>query len=194
MSPRMGLTREKIMETAGEIADKNGIESVTIANLAKTLNIRPPSLYNHIKGLDELRTVMAAHSLNLLHGEMKSGVGNKKEDEAVLALGTAYLRFARSHPGLYEGALLSPDPENQDVQEAGNRIVELALDTLVYLKLPQEDAIHTVRGLRSLFHGFASLEHKSGFGLGLSVDQSYQMMIETFLTGVRLNNQQKTER
>jgi AcrR family transcriptional regulator len=191
MSPRMGLTRDKIIETAGEMADQKGIEEVTIANLAKTLKIRPPSLYNHIKGLNELRTVLAVHGLESLYENMKAAFIGEAGGEAVQALGASYLKFARKHPGLYEAALLSPDPNGVEVQAAGNRIVELALDSLAYLELPKENALHAVRGLRSLFHGFASLEQKGGFGLELSVDQSFSMMIESFLSGVRLKQEKE---
>ncbi|MGF2614919.1 TetR/AcrR family transcriptional regulator [Rossellomorea aquimaris] len=185
MSPRMGLTKDKIMKTAAEMADVEGIESVTIANLAKKLKIQPPSLYNHIRGLNELRTVMAVQGLNKLHFEMKEALEGKEGDEAVHALGASYLAFSRNHPGLYEAGLLAPDPENSDVQTAGNQIVELALETLSYLNLSPKEALHAVRGLRSVFHGFASLERKGGFGMDLSVDESFQRMIETFLRGIR---------
>lgn len=50
MSPRIGLTLPKIVETAAEIADTNGIQEVTLASLAQRLGIRSPSLYNHVKG------------------------------------------------------------------------------------------------------------------------------------------------
>ncbi|WP_409253026.1 TetR/AcrR family transcriptional regulator [Bacillus sp. SCS-153A] len=185
MSPRMGLTKDKIVDTAGKMADRNGMESVTIANLAKELQIRPPSLYNHIKGLDELKTILAVHALNGLYQDMKSATEEKEGDDAVQALGTSYFSFARKHPGLYEAALLAPDPRDNDVQEAGSQIVHLALETLKYLELSKEDALHAVRGMRSLFHGFASLEQKSGFGLDLSVDESLERMVRTFLIGIK---------
>ncbi len=37
MSPRIGLTLQKIVETAAEIADANGIQEVTLASLAQRL-------------------------------------------------------------------------------------------------------------------------------------------------------------
>ncbi|RIW33310.1 TetR/AcrR family transcriptional regulator [Bacillus salacetis] len=186
MSPRMGLTRMKVVDTAGEMADHKGIEYVTIANLAKELEIRPPSLYNHIKGLNELRTEMAVQGLNGLYSEMKSGAEGKEGDDSIQSLGASYLNYARKHPGLYEAALLAPDPRDEEVQNAGNQIVNLSLEELKYLKLSPENALHAVRGLRSLFHGFASLEHKGGFGLDLSVEESLRRMIGAFLSGMRV--------
>ncbi|WP_187445004.1 TetR/AcrR family transcriptional regulator [Rossellomorea vietnamensis] len=190
MSPRMGLTKDKIMETAANMADSDGIGSVTIANLAKKLKIQPPSLYNHIQGLNELKTVMAIYGLNQLHDEMKEALGGKEGDKAVHALGDSYLAFSRSHPGLYEAALLAPEPGNTDVQAAGNRIVELALGTLHYLEISEQDALHAVRGLRSVFHGFASLENKGGFEMDLSINESFQRMIDVFLKGIKTGGKQ----
>ena len=37
MSPRIGLTLPKIVETAAEIADTNGIQEVTLASVAQRL-------------------------------------------------------------------------------------------------------------------------------------------------------------
>ena len=53
--PKVGLEINEILEAAGEIADVHGMREVTLANLAKKLNIRPPSLYNHFEGLGGLR-------------------------------------------------------------------------------------------------------------------------------------------
>ena len=42
MSPRIGLTLQKIVETAAEIADTNGIQEVTLASLPQRLGyVRP---------------------------------------------------------------------------------------------------------------------------------------------------------
>ncbi len=55
MSPRMGITQEKIIDTAAAFVDEEGFSALTIATLSKKLNIRPPSLYNHVSGLLEIQ-------------------------------------------------------------------------------------------------------------------------------------------
>lgn len=55
MTPRPGLDLDTILQATTKMADTQGIDEVTLASLAKTLNIRPPSLYNHINGLPALR-------------------------------------------------------------------------------------------------------------------------------------------
>jgi hypothetical protein len=46
--------------------------------------------------------------------------------------------------------------------------------------LQGEDALHATRGLRSLVHGFATLEAAGGFGLPLDCDESFRRLVEMF--------------
>jgi len=51
--------------------------------------------------------------------------------------------------------------------------------------LQGEDALHAARSLRSLVHGFATLEIAGGFGLPLDCDESFRRLVEMFLNGLR---------
>ncbi|WP_456277339.1 WHG domain-containing protein [Bacillus sp. AK128] len=184
MSPRMGLDKGTIIEVAVELANHEGMEGVTLATLAKRLNIRTPSLYNHIEGLDDLRSELALTGMNRLLHVLKIAVMNKTGDEAVHAMSIAYIQFSRQNPGLYELTLAAPNPEDTEIQQAGNSIVELIIQVLKDYKLDEEAAIHAVRGLRSLLHGFASLEQKQAFGLPVDLDKSLHLLIKTFLAGL----------
>src|SRR6516165_3304719 len=101
MSPRIGLTLQKIVDTAAEIADTNGVQDVTLASLSQRLGIRSPSLYNHVKGLQDVRKNLGVYGIEKLHGALKDAVEGKSMDEAIHALGEAYVSFVRKHPGLY---------------------------------------------------------------------------------------------
>jgi len=51
--PRVALlSRDAIADAALRLIDKNG--KVTVSEVAKALNVSPPSLYNHVSGLDEI--------------------------------------------------------------------------------------------------------------------------------------------
>jgi len=50
--------------------------------------------------------------------------------------------------------------------------------------LPEDEALHAVRSLRSILHGFASLEQKGGFGMPLSTDETLDFLIRTFVLGL----------
>jgi len=186
LSPRVGITIETILQAAAEIADQDGFHSVSLATLSKKLNIRTPSIYNHINGLDGLRTRLASFSIMKLHASLTLAVTGRSGDEAVFELAKSYLLFARTHPGLYEATLMAPNPDDEDVIKAGESIVDLCVRVLRAYELGEAATLHAIRGLRSLLHGFASLEQKQGFQLSLDKDRSFELLIENFVHGIHL--------
>lgn len=195
MSPRIGLDLPTILQAAAELADKHGFDAVTLASLSRKLGIRPPSLYNHVDGLQDLRKKLAIYGIRRLHDALTRAAVGRSGDDAVRALGEAYVAFVRNHPGLYEATLRAPDPKDPEVQRAGKETADLVVRVLNAYGLEEEAALHTVRGLRSLFHGFASLEQKGGFGLPLNPDKSFRLMIDTFLEGIhRMKPLDKTDK
>lgn len=185
MSPRIGkVTIESILQAAEEIADAYGINEVTLASLAKKLEIRTPSLYNHVDGLPELQKRLAIYGMEQLHSALTQATIGVAGDAAVRALGEAYITFARKHPGLYEATFISHNLNDMEVEKAGAKIVDLSVRVLRTYGLDDETALHSTRGLRSIFHGFASLEQKGGFGLPLDVDMSFELLIDTYLVGL----------
>jgi AcrR family transcriptional regulator len=53
------LTRDRITTAAIDIADRDGIESVSMRKLAQGLGVDPMSLYNHVRDKDDLLDAMA---------------------------------------------------------------------------------------------------------------------------------------
>lgn len=184
MSPRAGITLAAILEAAVQIVDIEGVEALSLAVLAQKLNIRPPSLYNHVNGLPGLRSKLSVYGLEKLYKELTRAAVGRSGDEAVRALAGAYLAFARQHPGLYETTLRSPDLQDSEWIQGGSQVVELVMQVFRHYGMEEDTALHTVRGFRSLVHGFASLEQGGGFGMPLDLDVSFGMLVDTFLAGL----------
>src|ERR671930_2695085 len=55
---RKPLTRERVLEKAIALADKNGIEAVSMRNLGQALGVEAMSLYNHVANKGELVATM----------------------------------------------------------------------------------------------------------------------------------------
>ncbi|WP_244658397.1 TetR-like C-terminal domain-containing protein [Priestia megaterium] len=167
------------------MANREGFYAVTIASLSKELNVRPPSLYNHIKGLEELRKELALSGLQQLYHLLKSAVEHASREDAVYRLSKAYVSFVRKSPGIYEAtATVAPRIQDEEVQKASDNIVFLVLEVLKPYQLPENEALHAVRSLRSILHGFSSLEQKGGFGMSLSTDETLDFLIRTFALGL----------
>ena len=51
---RVPLTRQKVLSAALKMADKGGIEALSMRNLAQALKVEAMSLYNHVKGKEDI--------------------------------------------------------------------------------------------------------------------------------------------
>lgn len=180
---RKAIDLPSIIQTAVKLANTNGLANVTLASLANELGIKTPSLYNHIDGMNGLRKQLALYGMKELYDRMVEASIGKAGDKALHSLGFAYVAFARENPGLYEATLsASVDPE---IGAAGDMIIKLLLSVLEEYNLTNEDAYHIIRGIRSLLHGFASLERVGGFGLSLDHDESLDRLLRTYLLGLQ---------
>ena len=55
----MGMERkEEIIQAALRLASKNGIDNVSMSQIAMQLGIKKPSLYNHFRSKDEIVKAM----------------------------------------------------------------------------------------------------------------------------------------
>ncbi|WP_276735032.1 TetR/AcrR family transcriptional regulator [Bacillus sp. (in: firmicutes)] len=187
MSPRIGLSQKMIVDAAAEIADQEGLNSVTLAALSKKMNVRPPSLYNHINGLQAIRTELAVSGLTRLYEQMAVSVTEQKRDAAMLSLAHAYVDFAVENPGYYEASLLKVQDERAEI--VSEEIVRLVSKLLIENGYANDKtAIHATRGLRSLLHGFTALIAKEAFEREEDISESLSYSIRTFLSGLLINN------
>ncbi|WP_248929223.1 TetR/AcrR family transcriptional regulator [Paenibacillus hamazuiensis] len=184
MAYRQGLDKTVVLRAAAEIADSVGLEQVTLAALAQKLNVKTPSLYNHVNGLPGLRKELALHGLTLLKEELADAVLGKAGDDALLAVGWAFVTFARNRPGLYEATISAPDPQDPELVRASEDVVGLLYRILEPYRLSTDDAVHVIRGLRSLVHGFAMLELKHGFGMDIDRDESLRRLLAIYIAGI----------
>jgi AcrR family transcriptional regulator len=183
--PRAGLDPQTVLLAAAELADQHGLERLTLAMLAQKLGVRTPSLYNHVGGLPELRRRLTLHGMNRLKEALTRAATGRAGDDAVRAMAEAYLAFARQHPGLYEATQRSLDRADAETAQAAAGVIEPVLRVLEACGLEGDQAIHAVRGFRSLLHGFASIERQGGFGIALDLDESFRLLVDLFARGMR---------
>ena len=52
--PRSPLTKDRVLKAAIRLADKGGIDSLSMRKLGQELGVEAMSLYNHVKNKDEV--------------------------------------------------------------------------------------------------------------------------------------------
>jgi AcrR family transcriptional regulator len=184
MVRRRNLDRSAIVAAAAAIADAQGLDQLTLAAVAARLEVRVPSLYNHVAGLDGLRREVALMGMRRLTDSLRRAAVGKARGEAIMALALAFREFVRAHYGLYQAALKAPDPEDRELFDAGEEVVQVVALILEPYHFSGEDLTHALRGLRSIVHGFASLERAGGFGRREDCDESFRRLVQTFIDGL----------
>ncbi len=183
MGTRAGLTREAVVAAAAVIADSEGIAALTLARLASELEIKPPSLFNHVAGLPALRRELRLLALRELCDALTRASVGKSRADGVRALARAYRAFVKKHPGIYAETLSAAD-DDPEVAAVADRIIEVCSAVMSGYQLKREEAIHALRAMRSLGHGFATLEAARGFGIPVNIDESYTWFVENFIAGL----------
>jgi len=184
MSHRVGLDQARVVEAAAKLIDEEGLEQLSLGHLAERLGVRTPSLYNHVAGLPGLKHDLTLYCLHdVLDRILRATVG-KSRAEAIFALATTYLAYGRETPGRYALTLQAPDPGDQELQTIAQQLIDVIRAVLAPYRLSEEDAIHAIRGIRSIVHGFISLEMSGGFGLPVDLDASFHWLINLFIAGL----------
>jgi AcrR family transcriptional regulator len=185
MGRSAGLTSERVVAAAAELADRQGPAELTLAQVAAHLGVKLPSLYNHVDGLPGLQRALAALALSELRSALAEATIGRARDEAIHALADAYRAYVLAHPGRYAAMVRAPNPDDVELQRLSQGVVEVVILVLAPYGLSPDDSIHAVRGLRSLCHGFASIEAAGGFGLALDRDESFRRMVATYALGLQ---------
>jgi len=174
---RKGLTREQLVAEAALLADEVGLEKLSLSVLADRLEVRSPSLYNHVDGLAGLRRELSLLAANTLADLVAKAAHRRKGKNALVAMGDAFRNLSKNRPGLYASLIQAPAPGDTEMADAANRALEPLFGVLSELGCEGDQAIHAIRSLRSAVHGFALLEAAGGFGLPTDLDKSFHWMI-----------------
>jgi AcrR family transcriptional regulator len=174
-----------VVETAGSIADEEGLDTLTLTRVAKKLGTSQPALYRHVESFDDLIRSLGLQGREILAGRLaKSAIGVAGED-AVRAMGLAWRQMVVDHPGLYAATDRYPCAGDPELEAAVNRVVETLALALVDFDLSEDDKVHAARTMRSAFHGFSHLESGDGHPLEQNLDESFDHLIKLLCVGIR---------
>ncbi len=185
MPARAGLDRGAVVRAAAEILDEKGKPDITLAELAARLGVRTPSLYNHVAGLEDLMRAIGLYGVQELGQRIGRAAIGKAGPDAIVSICHAYRAFAHERPGLYLTSVGAPTDDEPDRVAASDEIIGILRLVLEPFGQDAKQQIHSIRVIRSLVHGFVSLELSGGFGLPIDVDQSFDYLLEMLTAGLQ---------
>ncbi|MGW4465742.1 TetR/AcrR family transcriptional regulator [Micromonospora sp. NPDC004704] len=181
--PRAGLSTPAVVSAALDVVDEQGAGALTLAAVAARTGVATPSLYKHVGNIAELRALVGVRVMTEMAERFGDAVIGRSGDEAVTVLMHTYRDYVREHPARY--AAMPADPlHDPAVVEAATRLLNVFLAVLRGYGLDHNAAIHATRCLRSIGHGFVSIEAGGGFGLPQDLDETYEQLIRMFVASL----------
>ena len=186
--PRAGLDKTLVVQAAAELVNAEGLQALSITCLSSRLGIQAPSIYNHVGGLPDLRRELSLLGLRRMGECMAEAAIGKSGPQALLAVAGAYRAFIKENPGVYSAGLPASgnmERVDEEIRQAEERVLHIVMSIIYSFGLEREDGLHAARALRSLVHGFATLEISGGFGLPLDLDESFRRLMELLIAGMQ---------
>jgi AcrR family transcriptional regulator len=177
--PKARLTPASVTEAGAALVDEIGFASLSMGLLAERLGVRTPSLYKHVSSQADLAHRIAVLAMTEVSEAIRDAIGGRAGRDALAAGAQAMRMYVREHPGRYAaGNAARPTGPDDPLIPADARVVASWAAMLRGYRLGSSQEIHALRMLRSILHGFATLEAADGFQIDTDVDDSFTWMID----------------
>lgn len=151
----MPLTRERVLRAAIELADRAGIDAVSMRRLGAELGVEAMSLYNHVPNKSALLDGIVETVINDI--DLPSDIRNWQA--CVREMARSYREAAHAHPNIVP--LVATRPFNTI---ASLRPVEAGFEIFKEAGFDPETAVHAFRTLAGFVTGYTLAETGTFFG------------------------------
>jgi AcrR family transcriptional regulator len=94
--------RERIVETALNILETEGVAALTMRRVASDVDYTAPIVYQHFANKNALVLELVAHGYGLMVAALTPVLDEPDVDRRMVRIASEYVRFAGQHPHLYE--------------------------------------------------------------------------------------------
>jgi AcrR family transcriptional regulator len=186
--PRAGLDPTSVTAAAAALVDEIGFENLSMGLLAERLGVKAPSLYKHVASQADLAHRIAVLALTEVADAIRDAIQGRAGSEALVRGAHAMRTYVLEHPGRYAaGNAARPTGPDDPLTPAVGRVLASWSAMLHGYHLDPDQEIHALRMLRSVLHGFATLEAIGSFQIDSAVDDSFTWMIGFIDLGLKQN-------
>jgi AcrR family transcriptional regulator len=178
---RRTLTRDKVIDAALAAVDESGWEQLTMSTLSSRLGIVAASLYNHVRGLDDVRAAVQARAMTDLGLHLREVAMGRSGRDGLRALIDAHRAWATTHQRRYQA--LTTAPVDRAALITAGLDANGALGSMLHsCGVPEEQALEVTIGMFSALHGFAILESSGFLGDEIDLDRIYESVVQGALS------------
>ena len=162
-----------------------GIDQIQLKTLAESLSIQPPSLYNHIRGLDDLRRELMIYGWKQVEERMLEAVAGADGYAAWEAVCRAFYQYATENPGVFSAMLWYNKYQDKETQGVTEKLFSICSAITSSLNISEENCNHLIRTFRAFLEGFCLLVNNNAFGHSLSVEESFDLSLKVMIGGMK---------
>jgi AcrR family transcriptional regulator len=162
------LDRDRVLDAALAVAEREGLERMSMRLVARELGVSAMALYRHVRDKDDLLDGLVGRML----GELQLPDESHPWDQRLRMLAGEVRALAKRHPGLFVLLL-----QRRAVAAEATRAREAELLALRDAGLDRHAAERLERLLSTVVMGFAYSEATGRFG-GVDVDEEFDAALE----------------
>lgn len=180
-------TKEKILEACLNLFSKQGIQATSLNNIAKEVNIKKPSIYNHFESKDKMIEELFSYYLALskentsLDNEFIKGLIKENTLEMLEKIITDKQIYRKQNVSKFWKLVFSEQYHNKYAfeikKEEEKNQIEKTIQLIKYLVSENRIIALEENDLRSLARAYAYLGHS--YHLNCILDESYQSNISS---------------
>lgn len=160
--PRAFLSPAAVVDAALHLVDAEGATALSMSAVARRVDVRPASLYVHVRDLAALRAALQASILADVADRVADAVAGRAGTDALRGFAQSQRDYALAHPARW--ALLQERVEDEAAASPGaSRVSSLLLAVLRGYALPEGDAVHAARLVGGAIAGYLALEGTGSF-------------------------------
>ncbi|MFL5717321.1 MAG: TetR/AcrR family transcriptional regulator [Chloroflexota bacterium] len=214
---RAPLTRGRVLEAAVDLADREGIDAVSMRRLGQELGIEAMSLYTHIRGKEDLLdgmvdVVVAEIPVDTVGPDWRATLRRQILDargvmlrhrwaariiETRTAPGLATLGYMEAATGIIRDGGFSVDLTHHAMHVLGSRVLGFNQDLYDDSGTPDEAAAAFAAQLASTYPNIAAIagaaSHEGGLG-GCDDDYEFEFGLDLILDGLERRRAGKSPR
>lgn len=182
---RAGLDRNIIIARTAQLANEIGLENITLKLIAKEFGVQTPSLYNHIRSLEDLKKQLMLYGWKQMEEKIIRAVCGVSGYDALREICYVFYDYAVANPGVFNAMLWYNRFEDEETREATDDLYQIIFKVMEFMKISQDNANHLIRTFRSFLEGFALLVNNGAFGNPISIKKSFDLSVDVLLAGVK---------
>lgn len=182
---RAGIDKETIIRSAAQLVNQAGMERITMKMLADKLGVKPPSLYNHMKGLEDLKKQLMIFGWTQAKENLLLSLAGVSGYDAIKAMCYAFYDYATENTGLFEVMLWYNKFQNEEAAEATAELLAVIFKVTRSLDIPDNYCFHLIRTFRGFLEGFFLLVNNGSFGHPLPVTDSFEISVNILIAGIK---------